>query len=315
MSATLQLAVHHAILLRAGGGQSFGGGGGGFGGGGGGFGGGGYYGGGSYYGGGGSSLGSLGLFAGLLFGGGPFLFIVIVSLMLRAFRSSHYHPAGGAGGFAPPGSGVYDDSRPIGVPTGFGVGAQPPSVDSVAQGLAAIKAHDPQFDETEFINLAQREFFIVQQAWSECKPELSRRVMSDTLWEQHRGQIAAYVQKGQRNLLDNLALAGATIIAATSDTTHDRITLSMHAASADYDVEVAGGKIVRGDKRVREWTENWLFERSSSATTRADGGTMGERCPNCGAPLDVDLSGVCSFCKAPVMSGDYDWVLVRIDQV
>jgi hypothetical protein len=24
---------------------------------------------------------------------------------------------------------------------------------------------------------------------------------------------------------------------------------------------------------------------------------------------------VCSYCKAPVMSGDYDWVLARIDQV
>jgi len=25
--------------------------------------------------------------------------------------------------------------------------------------------------------------------------------------------------------------------------------------------------------------------------------------------------GVCSYCKAPVMSGNYDWVLTRIDQV
>jgi len=33
------------------------------------------------------------------------------------------------------------------------------------------------------------------------------------------------------------------------------------------------------------------------------------------APLDVDLSGVCSYCKAPIMSGDYDWVLARIDQL
>jgi len=42
---------------------------------------------------------------------------------------------------------------------------------------------------------------------------------------------------------------------------------------------------------------------------------MAQHCPNCGAPLDVDLSGVCSYCKAPIMSGAYDWVLSRIDQV
>jgi hypothetical protein len=116
-------------------------------------------------------------------------------------------------------------------------------------------------------------------------------------------------------MLDNLALAGATIISAGSDGHHDHIQLHMHAACADYDVDVSTNKIVRGDRTVREWYEDWLFERSATATTRPDGGTMAQRCPNCGAPLDVDLSGVCSYCKAPVMSGDYDWVLARIDQV
>ena len=204
----------------------------------------------------------------------------------------------------------------MGVPAGFGVGQQgPPSVDSVAQGLAAIRAHDPQFDENEFINQAQREFFIVEKAWSDCKPEESRRVMADTLWDQHRAQIEQYVAKGQHNVLDNLALAGATIVSAGSDANHDHIALRMHAACADYDVDNGTGKVVRGDRSVREWYEDWRFERSSKATTRPDGGTMAQHCPNCGAPLDVDLSGVCSYCKAPIMSGDYDWVLARIDQV
>ena len=39
------------------------------------------------------------------------------------------------------------------------------------------------------------------------------------------------------------------------------------------------------------------------------------KCPNCGAPLDVDLAGMCRYCKAPVMSGEYGWVLARISQV
>ncbi|MBJ7594688.1 MAG: TIM44-like domain-containing protein [Candidatus Dormibacteraeota bacterium] len=220
---------------------------------------------------------------------------------------------GGGGGYIP----RYGDQRPMGVPSGFPIGGQqePSSVDSVASGLAAIKAHDPQFDETEFINQAQREFFIVEKAWSDCKPEESRRVMSDTLWDQHRAQIEQYVAKGQRNVLDNLALAGATIVSAGGGPQKDHIQLRMHAACADYDVDVATNKVVRGDRSVGEWSEDWLFERSSKATTRADGGTMAQHCPNCGAPLDVDLSGVCSYCKAPVMSGDYDWVLARIDQV
>jgi hypothetical protein len=66
---------------------------------------------------------------------------------------------------------------------------------------------------------------------------------------------------------------------------------------------------------MSNWQEDWIFQRSSKATTKKDGGTLQQRCPNCGAPLDVDLTGTCKYCRAPIMSGDYDWVLARIDQV
>jgi hypothetical protein len=58
-----------------------------------------------------------------------------------------------------------------------------------------------------------------------------------------------------------------------------------------------------------------VFQRSSHATTPSGGGTLEQHCPNCGAPLDLDLAGTCKYCRAPVMSGEYDWVLTRIDQV
>ena len=76
-----------------------------------------------------------------------------------------------------------------------------------------------------------------------------------------------------------------------------------------------GGKVVRGNRSVEQWQEDWTFQRSSAAVTKPEGGTLSSKCPNCGAPLDVDLQGVCNYCHAPVMSGQYDWVLARIGQV
>ena len=61
--------------------------------------------------------------------------------------------------------------------------------------------------------------------------------------------------------------------------------------------------------------EDWSFQRSVDRHDPDGGGTLSVKCPNCGAPLDVDLAGVCKYCQAPVMSGDYDWVLARIGQV
>jgi hypothetical protein len=161
----------------------------------------------------------------------------------------------------------------------------------------------------------ERSFFVVQQAWSERKPELSRRVMADGIWQQHRVQIEQYQEQHRRNMLDSLAIGNADVVAAHSDQTYDTVTVRILAASADYDVDDQSGKVVRGNRNISEWTEDWVYQRSADAITKPGNGTLSAHCPNCGAPLDLDLAGVCSYCKAPIMSGKYDWVLTRIDQV
>ena len=37
-------------------------------------------------------------------------------------------------------------------------------------------------------------------------------------------------------------------------------------------------------------------------------------CPNCGAPLNVTMVGDCTYCKVKVTTGQFDWVLSRIEQ-
>ena len=182
-------------------------------------------------------------------------------------------------------------------------------------GLAAIKAHDPGFELEQFTQQVERVFFLVEEAWSERKPEMSRQVMGEQLWQQHRVQIQGYIDGHKRNMLDYLAVSNIWPVAAHSDQRYDTLTMRIVAACADYDVDDRSGKVVRGNKEVTQWQEDWTFQRSSAAKTKEGGGTLGSKCPNCGAPLDVDLAGMCRYCKAPIMSGDYDWVLARISQV
>ena len=182
-------------------------------------------------------------------------------------------------------------------------------------GLAGIEAHDPAFNQEAFLESVQRAFFVVQEAWTERKPDMSRQVMADGIWQTHRAQIQKYVDEHKRNLLEDLSVGDLTILSAHTDQTYDTIIVRILAACADYDVDDKSGKVVRGNKGVGEWQEDWTFQRSSQATTKPAGGTLSSKCPNCGAPLDLDLQGVCKYCHAPIMSGKYDWVLARISQV
>ena len=302
-------SVLAAIEARAGGGHSFGGGGGGglhSGGGGGGVGGGG--GGGThvfFFGGGGGGGGAAGLILVVM------IIVILVGVVMAVGRARGAQTAG----YAPSPYPQTDSPayEPGSLPEDEGVASR---VGGIEDGLAAIRAHDPDFNVETFKSAVERSFFVVEEAWSELKPEMSRRVMADGLWQQHRSQIEGYQRNGTRNVLDGLAIGRVDLLRASSDSTYDSITVRILAACADYDVAVASNKVVRGDSHdMANWQEDWLFQRSSKATTKTGGGTMQERCPNCGAPLDLDLAGVCKYCRAPVMSGEYDWVLARIDQV
>jgi hypothetical protein len=141
--------------------------------------------------------------------------------------------------------------------------------------------------------------------------------MHDGVWQQHKFQIDQYLSQGKQNVLENLAVQNTRVVSVSSDPAFDTVMVRFFASCADYDVEVGGDrpKVVRGDRTVRDWAEDWIFQRKAGATTKPNGGTMAKRCPNCGAPLDLDLAGECRYCRAPVMSGEFDWVLTRIEQL
>lgn len=194
------------------------------------------------------------------------------------------------------------------------VNASGKSGGNVEDGLEAIKAHDPDFEKTSFLADVEKSFFLVQKAWTDQDPDQSRSVMADGIWQTHKSQIGDQKTKGVRNVLEDLAIETTNIVEASSSGGKDTIALLIKAHCKDYEVDIVSGKRKSGDRSVEAWAETWTYQRSSEAKTKAGGGTMSQKCPNCGAPLKVDLAGICKFCKANIMAGEHDWVLVRIDE-
>ena len=64
-------------------------------------------------------------------------------------------------------------------------------------------------------------------------------------------------------------------------------------------------------KKDRKYTEYWTLIRGAEVRgrPRAD-----RTCPACGAGVKVGMEGNCAYCGALVTSGDFDWVLGRIEQ-
>jgi len=154
----------------------------------------------------------------------------------------------------------------------------------------------------------------VLEAWTALKPALSQGVMASVIWEQQKAQISAYRAKGWRNMLDGLSFTSGIVAGALSNSGFDTVTVRLNANSADYDLD-GGARVISGDTNRWDWTEDWTFQRPSTMTTGLPGTITSESCPNCGASVNVDITSICPFCDAAIISGKFGWLLTRIDRV
>jgi len=194
------------------------------------------------------------------------------------------------------------------------VGTDLPSV--VQPGFRDIRIefekNNPSFSWGEFQARARLIFDELQAAWSTLNWERARPHETDNLFQMHQYWIDAYQRQHLRNVLDQCRITALQPVKLQEDAFYNAITLRIGAQGYDYTVDQSGNVVSGSKTNLRYWSEYWTFIRNRQAKTgpaRAD-----LNCPNCGAPLKVNNAGVCEFCGGKITSGEFDWVLSKIEQ-
>jgi hypothetical protein len=154
-------------------------------------------------------------------------------------------------------------------------------------------------------------FSELQVAWSSRDPLRIRPYVSDNLFQSMYYWIDLYTQAHCRNVNENAAIMRIDLANVLADAHFDAITLRVFASGLDYTIS-DDGKLLSGNRhRPRTYSEYWTVIRG---TDRRGAPRQDPNCPNCGAPLRIGMSGQCEYCRVKVTSGDFDWVLSRIEQ-
>jgi hypothetical protein len=152
----------------------------------------------------------------------------------------------------------------------------------------------------------------LDKAWSEGDLEPIRGLVSDGLYDYLQYWIDAYKAQGLRNALVDMRITRTELAKVVRDTYYASVTVRIWGTGKDFVVHAATGKVVRGSKhRERRYSEYWTLIRSATRTGPA---RTDKRCNNCGAPLQITMAGACSHCGAHVTSGEFDWVLSKVEQ-
>ncbi len=191
----------------------------------------------------------------------------------------------------------------------------------LAVALRKLSARRPEFRSDAFKDRVRTVFLKLQEAWSEQRWELARPYETDSLFQVHRFWMERYRRYGLANRLGDVEVHTVEICKVTRDAWVETLTVRVHASMKDWmeRLDASGrptGKVVGGDPHVaRLFSEYWTFLRTVGSDTGESHGDGVHSCPSCAAPLDqVSQTGVCGYCDSKITTGDYDWVLSRIEQ-
>lgn len=197
--------------------------------------------------------------------------------------------------------------RPPRLGGGSGVG---PGLDRPTIYQPHLTTKLQQFgDLTPFETRVRQVATELQHAWTSRDWQRARPYETDALFQTHRYWIEEYLRQNARNHVDEYTIDRIDVAKIASDPFYDAITVRLFASGRDYTIDVAGNLIGGSREYRRSWSEYWTFIRG-----RAPGSASARICPNCGGALSEGQTAICGYCGGKVTTGEFPWVLSRIEQ-
>lgn len=179
------------------------------------------------------------------------------------------------------------------------------------EAWARLVSDDPAVSREALNGRLQLIYTTLYDGWSKNDLSEVRPYVSDGLFDYLSYWIDAYRRQGLVNRLEQMRIERTELAKVARDRWYDAVTIRLWATGLDYVVR-SGGTLVRGSRHTeRPYSEYWTLVRSSARRGKVN---TEPTCSNCGAPAKVGMGGACEFCGAHVTSGEFDWVLSRIEQ-
>ncbi len=200
--------------------------------------------------------------------------------------------------------------------------AKPPAIDGgdVEVGTNLPSLVDPDFEKNStlvdlnsVIVKINQIFLQLQEAWSSQKWQKARPFETDALFESHLYWINNYKKQNLRNVIEQITVEKFKPVKVTVDLHYQSVTVRVYARMLDYTINQSTKNIVSGNAtKVRQFSEYWTLIRSNHFKPPVK--ESATCCPACGAELNISMAGTCTYCQSRIVSGEFDWVLSKIEQ-
>jgi hypothetical protein len=185
-----------------------------------------------------------------------------------------------------------------------------PMADAQAGAAAEeIQLRDPGFQVSALTGWAVTATARLRDSVLSADPTVTRTFMSNGLYRVHEALLDLRSQAAVEST-GGWQVTDAVVTGVFRSPLTEQVRVRVRCAGWRQERHEPSGTTLRGGPQAGSWLEDLVFARSSDAVTPPGGGLPADRCPSCGAGLDLDTNGACRYCRGVVTAGRQDWVLV-----
>ena len=168
-----------------------------------------------------------------------------------------------------------------------------------------IKKYLPEFDANEFLSNGYNIFERIENAWMNFDLEKVRDCITDEMFNMYESQLTSMEMKGEQNIMKDFKLLGNAITGMRKQNNILEITTKYQIEFYDYIIDRKTNKVVRGNsnKKIRMLYEFTFIKDIENVKI--------DKCPNCGAPIEMNASGICEYCNSKLVDDSKNWVMSK----
>lgn len=169
---------------------------------------------------------------------------------------------------------------------------------------------DNRFNEAMFLTKVDNVFVKLLSSVMFDEVDNVKHFISDDVYNFYQSKVKELNKKGHRQMYDELNVKNSRIRDIEVNDKRYVIIVDLDARYMDYILDLETGNKVSGiDDRRIEVKYTLKFVRDIEVGSQG----MVRRCPGCGAPMDINNNGKCSYCGVIYNLEDYDWILDSIN--
>lgn len=155
--------------------------------------------------------------------------------------------------------------------------------------------------EIEAFNLYKQ----IQFAWMNFDEEMIRNCTTDEMYNMYLMQLDTLKVKNQKNIMYDIKYLSSSIKERYEENGQETIIMNMQVSCYDFIIDTKTNNVVRGNPN-----KNNIYYYELTFVRTKENKEL-DICPQCGAPVEGNNSGVCEYCKSTLVSNNYTLVMSK----